>query len=71
MYLIVDGDAIGPADTDVDEDGSLRSIQARAFDAGILAPLCPEQVAARAKACKDRKPNTAEINTEINHRRRS
>lgn len=56
MYLIVDGDAVGPADTAVHQDGPLGAVQARPLDTGILAPLGPEQVAARANACKDRKP---------------
>lgn len=45
LYLIVNGDTIGPADTDIDQDSPLRAIQTRPFNTGILTPLRPEQVA--------------------------
>lgn len=51
-YLIVNGDTIGPADTDIDQNSPLGSIQTRPFNAGILAPLCPEQVATRTNTQK-------------------
>lgn len=47
LYLVVDGDAVGPADAGVDQDGPLRAVLARALDARVLSPLRPEQVAAR------------------------
>lgn len=43
-HLVVDGDAVGPADADVDQDGAVGAVQAGALDAGVLAPLGPEQV---------------------------
>lgn len=54
MYLIVNGDTIGPADTDIDQDSPLRAIQTRPFNTRVLAPLCPEQVAIHIKAVKHR-----------------
>lgn len=52
LYLIVDGDTIGPANTDIDQDGPLRTIQPRPLDTGILTPLCPEQVAANTNTAR-------------------
>lgn len=46
--LVVDGDAVGPTDADIDEDQSLGSIQPRALDTGVLTPLSPEEIPARA-----------------------
>lgn len=43
-HRVVDGDAVGPADADVDQDGPLGAVQPGALDSGILAPLGPEQV---------------------------
>lgn len=45
-HLIVNGDAIRPADADVDQNNPLGAVQSRALDAGILTPLCPEQISA-------------------------
>lgn len=46
LHLVVNGDTIGPADTGIDQDSPLSAIKARPFNTRILAPLCPEQVAA-------------------------
>lgn len=45
-HLIVNGDAVGPANTDVHQHGSVRSIQTRSFYAWILSPLRPKQIPA-------------------------
>lgn len=45
-HLIVDGDAIGPANTDVHQHSSVRSIQTRSLYAWILSPLRPKQIPA-------------------------
>lgn len=44
LYLVVHGNPVGPADADVDQHHPLGAVQARALDAGVLSPLCPEQV---------------------------
>lgn len=43
-HLVVHGDAVGPADANVDQHNTLGAVQARSLDAGILPPLRPEQV---------------------------
>lgn len=45
-YLIVDGYSVGPTDADVHQHHPLGPIQTRPFNAGVLAPLCPEQIPA-------------------------
>lgn len=45
-HLIVNGDAVGPANTDVHQHGSVSSIQTRSFYAWILSPLRPKQIPA-------------------------
>lgn len=42
--LVINGDAIGPADADIDKNYSLRTIQTRSFNTRILTPLRPEQI---------------------------
>ena len=42
--LIVHGDAVGPADADVNQQHPLTAIQPRPLDPRVLAPLSPEQV---------------------------
>lgn len=42
--IIVQGEAIGPAQVCVDEDLPLRTVQVRPFDLGNVAPVCPEEV---------------------------
>lgn len=53
LHLIVNGDAIGPADADVDQDRPLRAVKTRLLDTRVLAPLGPEQVAAHKNAHSD------------------
>lgn len=45
-HLVVDRYPIGPTDADVHQHHPLRPVQARAFDAGVLSPLRPEQIPA-------------------------
>lgn len=42
--LIVHGDAVGPADANVNQHHSLTAIQPRPLNPWVLAPLSPEQV---------------------------
>lgn len=42
--IIVQGEAVGPAQVCVDEDLPLRTVQVRPFDLGNVAPVCPEEV---------------------------
>lgn len=49
-HLIVDGDAIWPADADVDQNGPLGAVQAGTLNTGVLAPFSPEQVSRHIKA---------------------
>ena len=55
--LVVDGDSVGPADADVHHDQPLGAVQTRALDAGVLTPLCPEQIPAA--------PQNNNNNTEV------
>ena len=51
--LIVDGDAVGPADADIDHDQSLGSVQPGALDARVLTPLSPEQIPGHKNKTRD------------------
>lgn len=48
--LIVNGDTVGPADTDINQNSPLRAIQTRPFNTRVLPPFCPEQVAKHSEA---------------------
>lgn len=45
-YLVVNRNAVGPTDADVDEDQPLASIQPGALNTRVLTPLRPEQIPA-------------------------
>lgn len=53
VHLIVDGDAIWPANADVDQDGPVGAIQTGTLNTGVLAPLSPEQVSRHIRADLD------------------
>ena len=44
MYLVVDGDPVGPANSSRDHRDLIRTVQTCPANARVLAPLCPEQV---------------------------
>ena len=44
MYLIVNGNSVGPHDAWVDQGNLVWTVQTGAADAGVLAPFSPEEI---------------------------
>ena len=45
--VVVQGEAVGPAQVRVDEDLAVGAVQMGALDLGDVSPVCPEQIPGR------------------------